>query len=30
MRIVKLNVMQIHFTDSESFPIEIPSIPELS
>lgn len=30
MRMNKLNVMHIHFTDSESFPIEIPSVPELS
>lgn len=26
----KLNVLHIHFTDSESFPVEIPEIPELS
>jgi len=30
MRINKLNILHIHFTDSESFPVFIPDIPELS
>ena len=30
MRVTKLNVLHIHFTDSESFPIYIKSYPNLT
>lgn len=30
MRIAKMNVLHIHFTDSDSFPLEIPGFPEVS
>lgn len=30
MRVTKLNVLHFHFTDSESFAVEIEDIPDLS
>ncbi|KRW98213.1 Glycoside hydrolase, superfamily [Pseudocohnilembus persalinus] len=30
LQVNKMNVLHIHFTDSESFPVQIPEIPELS
>lgn len=30
MRINKFNIMHLHLTDADSFPVEIPQIPELS
>jgi len=30
MRIVKLNILHLHMTDSESFPFEIEKYPEIT